>query len=158
MMLLRPLVTLAVITSCSFFAGCGKRDSHAHSASGGHAHTAPHGGKLVELGEHAYNLELVHDRAAGKLTAYVLDGHAENFIRINAPAFDAIATVSGEKRRLTFQAVANTATGETVGETSQFEAQADWLKTTPTFELVIPQIGIRGRVFANTVVNFAANP
>ena len=44
----------------------------------------------MELGEHAYNLELVRDAEAGKLVAYVLDGHAENFIRIAAPSIEVV--------------------------------------------------------------------
>src|SRR5690349_10658250 len=105
-------------------AGCSKHESH--GGGGGHVHRAPHGGTLVELGEHTYNLELVRDADAGKLTAYVLDGHAENFIRIPAASFELVAFAGGERKTLTLRAVANSATGETVGNTSQFEAQADW--------------------------------
>jgi hypothetical protein len=125
--------------------GCSKPESSA--GSGGHAHRAPHGGTLVEVGEHAYNVELVRDAAAGKLTAYVLDGHAENFIRISAPAIELVAITGGERRPLTLRAVANSATGETVGDTSQFEGQADWLKNTAEFPGEIPAIEIRGTKF-----------
>ena len=125
--------------------GCSRPASS--TSAGSHTHQSPHGGTLVEIGEHAYNLELVRDPAAGKLTAYVLDGHAENFIRITAPSFDLIAFTGGEKRPLSLRAVANTATGETVGDTSQFEAQADWLKTTAEFPGEIPALEIRGTRF-----------
>ncbi len=67
---------------------------------------------LIEVGEHAYNLELLRDSAAGKLTVWVLDGHAENFVRLKAASFAAVATVGGEKRELTFKAVANPTTGD----------------------------------------------
>jgi hypothetical protein len=133
-------------------AGCGKKDAHDHASPGGHVHTAPHGGALVELGEHAYNLEAVRDAAAGKLTIYVLDGHAENFIRVKTPSFEASVTVAGEKRSLTFKAVANSATGETVGDTSQFDATADWLKTTSAFDVVIPSLDIRGTAYSNVAL------
>ena len=129
------------------FSGCSRPESA--SGSGGHSHQAPHGGTLVEVGEHAYNIELVRDPAAGKLTAYVLDGHAENFLRITAPAIDLVAFTGGEKRPLTLRAVANPATGETVGDTSQFEAQADWLKNTAEFPGEIPALEIRGTRFQN---------
>jgi hypothetical protein len=136
-----PLLTtlLVLLPSCS----------RPESASGGHVHRAPHGGTLVEIGQHAYNLELVHDAAAGKLTAYVLDGHAENFIRIATPAIELVAFTGGEKRPLTLRAVANSATGETVGDTSQFEAQADWLKNTSEFPGEVASIEIRGTRFQN---------
>lgn len=128
--------------------GCKRVDSPSGAAaSGGHVHTAPHGGTLVEIGNHAYNLELVRDRTTGTLTAYVLDGHAENFVRIAAPSFELTAFVRGERRVLTLVAVANSATGETVGNTSQFEAQADWLKSTAEFPGQIDILDIRGTTF-----------
>lgn len=123
------------------------------SASGrGHVHRAPHGGTLVEVGQHAYNLELVRDASAGKLTAYVLDGHAENFIRLTMPSFDLIAFTGGERKTLTLRAVANPATGETVGDTSQFEAQADWLKSAAEFPGTITTLEIRGTTFTNVAL------
>ena len=79
-----------------------------------HEHRAPHGGTPVVLGDESYHLELVRDADAGKLTAYVLDGEMDNFIRLRAPAIEIVATVAGEKRPLALAAVANSATGETI--------------------------------------------
>lgn len=137
---------IAGLTLLIGLVGCSKSPDHAASG-GGHAHRAPHGGTLVEIGQHAYNLELVRDAAAGKLTAYVLDGHAENFIRIKAPTIELIAFAGGERRPLSLKAVANSVTGETVGDTSQFEAQADWLKSIGEFAGTIPSVEIRGSKF-----------
>ena len=149
-MLLRLFLASVTLGLVCVVTGCGPRD--ASPRSGGHAHTAPHGGTLVELGEHAYNLELVRDPAEGKLTVYVLDGHAENFIRIAAPSIEIVAVAGGERRPLTLKAVANSATGETVGNTSQFEAQADWLKNTAEFPGTLAAIEIRGSKFANVAL------
>ena len=140
--LLSPVLAIVVLLSLS---ACSRPEST--SSAGGHTHRAPHGGTLVEIGEHAYNLELVRDAAAGKLTAYVLDGHAENFIRISAPSIELVAFTGGERRPLSLRAVANSATGETVGDTSQFEAQAEWLKNTAEFPGEIPSVEIRGSKF-----------
>ncbi|HEY0968346.1 MAG TPA: hypothetical protein VGD88_13225 [Opitutaceae bacterium] len=136
---LRTVILASVIALLA--AGCGQGGG---SSGGGHAHTAPHGGKLVEVGEHAYNLEFVVDREVGKLTAYVLDGHAENFIRTDLAGI--ALTVNG--RPLTLAPVANSATGETVGSTAQFEASADWLKA-PGAQLTvnIPALTLRGSAF-----------
>lgn len=148
-----PMKTVRLAASLAvlcFAAGCAKKDpDHDQAAHTEHVHHAPHGGVLVELGEHAYNLEFVRELDTGKLSAYVLDGHAENFIRIKAVVIEVLATVGGEKRPLTFKAVANAATGETVGDTSQFDAEDAWLKTTPTFDGVIVALEVRGAKFAN---------
>ena len=125
---------------------CVKKTESGAATHGGHVHKAPHGGTLVELGEHAYNLELVRDNAGGKLTAYVLDGHAENFVRIKAPTIELIAMPGGKFTPVSLKAVANTTTGETVGDTSQFEAQADWLKTADDFAGIVT-VEVRGTKF-----------
>jgi hypothetical protein len=111
---------------------------------------------LVELGDHQYNLELVHDPIQGKLTAYVLGGHAENFIRVTQPTLElSIVTPSGP-RPLTLAAVGNPATGETPGDTSQFEAAADWLKTAGPIAGSVVRIEVRGSAF--TAVAFSVSP
>lgn len=146
---------LAVAILLGFFSassGCKRVDDHAGASGGGHAHRAPHGGTLIEIGEHAFNVELVRDAAAGKLTAYILDGHAENFIRIAAPTIEMMAIVGGERRPLTLRAVANPATGETVGNTSQFEAEADWLKNAAEFPGTITSLDIRGAKFNDVAI------
>jgi hypothetical protein len=143
---LRPILAAFLLVS---LAACSKPD-HDHAkapAAGGHAHVAPHGGVLVEVGDHAYNLEFLRDAASGRLSVWVLDGHAENFTRIKAASLDLVATVGAEKRALTLKAVANPATGETVGDTSQFDVQADWLKTAPAFDGSVPALEIRGTKF-----------
>lgn len=145
-MTLVPRLLLALLLPL-LAAGCGK--STQAGGGGGHAHTAPHGGKLLELGQHAYSVELVRDATAGKLTAYVLDGHADGFIRIEAPSLAFVFTVGGETKGLLMRAVANQATGETVGNSSQFEAEADWIKGTAELSGVIKTLPIRGSVFSD---------
>ena len=148
---------LAVLFLCAS-AGCSKNsghkdyskapggDAHAGHNHGGHAHTAPHGGTLVELGDHAFNVELLHDPATGKLTVWILDAHAENFVRITSPTIELVAMPGGKFTPLTLAAVANPATGETVGNTSQFEIQADWLKTAGAFSGIVT-VEIKGTKF-----------
>ena len=141
------LRTLSLALVSLLLVACGRKEPAPAAHSGGHVHTAPHGGMLIELGDHAYNLELLRDPASGKITVWVLDGHAENFVRIKAAAIEASVTVGGEKKSLALKAVANAATGETVGDTSQFEAQAEWLKGAASVELSVPSIEIKGRRF-----------
>lgn len=140
--------------------GCAKQDSpvppdrDSAPAVAKHEHHPPHGGTPVVLGEEIYHLEFVLDAATGRLNAYVLDGEMENFIRVAAPSFEIVATVNGRPQPLTLAAVADAATGETVGDTSLFAASADWLKTTRTFDAVLTRLDIRGTTFAGVAFNF----
>lgn len=152
-----PLFCLLVALA---LAGGGCRDSHSHAEKPGehaghkHAHVPPHGGTAVELGEEAAHIEFVRDATAGKLQAYVLDGELEQFIRVPAESFEVIAKVDGREETLRFQAVASAATGEKVGDTSQFEASAEWLKATAKFEAVLKKLEVRGRVFEGVTFKF----
>ena len=135
---------------------CSKKESPAaaNAPVAKHEHHPPHGGTPVVLGDEIYHLELVRDAEAGRLSAYILDGEMENFIRSTAPSFEIVATVGGARRPLVLQAIANPATGETVGNTSLFEATADWLKTTPSFDAVLTTLDIRGTTFSAVPFNF----
>jgi hypothetical protein len=133
-------------------AGCRRHDHAGSGSHGGHVHIAPHGGTLVEIGDHAYNVELLRNGVEGKLTAWVLDAHAENFVRIAAPSIEVVGFVGGERRSVTLQPVANPATGEMVGSTAQYEGQADWLKSAAEFPGQITSIEIRGRKYDNVAL------
>lgn len=50
----------------------------------GHEHAAPHGGHLIELGEHQYNVEVVFPDSDGNLSVYVLGPHAETPVMVSA--------------------------------------------------------------------------
>jgi hypothetical protein len=108
----------------------------------------------VVLGNEVFHLEFLRDAEGGKLTAFVMDGEFEKFIRCAQRALVLDVVVAGEKRELVLEAVANAATGETAGDTAQFEGRAEWLKTTPTFEAVLRAITIRGGTFADVKFRF----
>lgn len=125
---------------------------HEHESKKGHshAHTAPHGGSLQVLGEEFAHLELVLDAEAGRLTAYALDGEAKKGVRLaqrelrlrmrplepKGPVFD-----------LTLKPVANVLTGETAGDSSQFEGASPRLKGLRRFKATLRQIRVRGLEF-----------
>jgi hypothetical protein len=119
-----------------------------------HEHTPPHGGTPVVLGDELYHLELVADTDAATLTAYIMDGHLENFIRCGEPSFTIEAKVAGQAQTLVFKPVSNLATDETVGDTSEFIAEAEWLRRTNTFDGKLLSLTIRGTKFENVEFNF----
>ena len=81
--------------------GCSKEEDHAHAAhGGGHSHEPKNGGQLVEVGKHQFNFEILTDAAAGKMTAWVLDAHAEGYVRIPAPSLQVQAKVDGQDKVL----------------------------------------------------------
>lgn len=140
--------------------GC-HRDAHdgrqtAAPSGDKHVHAPPHGGTAVVLGNEAFHLEFLRDAIARKFQVYVMDGELEKFIRISVPSFTVTAAVGGQKQTLTFKPVANPATGETVGDTSLYEAQADWIGqiTAEAFNAVVDAITIKGVQFKNVKFNF----
>jgi len=91
-----PMLCALCALSLGFLSGCGgggggyqevtsedvqhaeeHGDEHHH-----HAHEAPHGGHLIELGEHQFNAEVVLEKDTGRLVVYVLDAHAENSVPV----------------------------------------------------------------------------
>ena len=165
MKLHRLLLVFAASVSLSLFGCKDNHDHHGHShghghdhghshGEDGHHHEPPHGGAPVVLGDEAFHLEFVRDEEAGKLQAYVMDGHMEEFVRIKAASFK--ITVDGEvdPAELELKAVANEATGEVVGDTALFEVQADWIKTTTNFSATIPVLELRGKKYENVKFKF----
>ena len=154
---MKPTTVLCITLAAGLCAGCSKPENTAAPAKEAvhkHEHHPPHGGAPVELGEEEYHVEIVRDASAGKLQAFVLDGELENFVRIAAPSLEITATVSGHEEKLTFLPIANAATGEKVGDTSLFEAQADWVKTTPAFDAVLKEITVRTKTYTNIAFSF----
>ena len=147
----RLCLALAVLL-CA--AGCSRHK--AAPAIGMHKDAPPHGGTAVALGDGAFHLEFVRDPTNGRLDAYVLDDEMEAFVRASLPYFDAVALVGRDIRPLRFEAVPNTATGETVGDTSQYEAQANWLSYTDSFDLVVLRVDIGAASFSGITLHYPA--
>lgn len=140
------VVTYGSKDSLDAKAHAAKADPHAGHNHGGHVHKPLMGGELVELGNHEFNLEFKYDAARGVLQAWVLDAHAENFVRVGMASFD-IQEASGARRVATLQAVANPITGETPGDTSAFEGAVPWLKEFKHFDGVVRAVKVRGAEF-----------
>jgi hypothetical protein len=119
-----------------------------------HQPIPPHRGTPVELGDEQFTIELVREPASGTLRAYILDGEMESFIRIAARQLDLEVQRPDREETLTLKPVADLATGETVGDTSLFEARADWLKSADTFKGVLKNLKIQDQVFKSVEFSF----
>jgi hypothetical protein len=153
---MKAIIHLFFIASFLFFFSCGEeQQEEIHSA---HNHPAPHGGQLVELGEHGsgFNLELVlHEE--GFLQIYVLDAHVQNFVRISANSIDIeITNQNGTTKNITCEPVEDPITGETVGNTSLFTSTERINKLLP-LKGVINRIDIMEFPYENVEINFPGN-
>jgi hypothetical protein len=153
------VLALATLMGCRDSAQNTDPDHHGDAVSKEghrHEHKAPHGGTVVILGPEEYHLEIVRDAGAGTLTAYVLDGEMEKFLRLPIGFFTVKTRVDGDERPLRFEATGSNATGEKPGDTSMFIAQADWLKTNSTFQAVLENLEVRGRAYRDVRFAFPA--
>ena len=157
------IVTWTAILAITFVQfGCEKKESHhgeqedAHESDVPHEHTAPHGGTLVVLGEEFAHVELVLEKATGKLTGYVLDGEAKKPVRLSQGAIELKIDRlnSGHTVALQLIAVANVLTGETQGDTSHFAGQSDELIGATEFHAEIVAIVVKGQPFVDVDFEF----
>lgn len=120
------------------------------STPAGHAHAAPHGGSLVELGEEFAHLELVWDQASGRLSVFVLDGEASNGVRLQRK--ELVLTSGGQK--YTLLPVASSLSGETENDTSHFQGTLGELRGKNAWEAELLEITVRGTKFEHVDIDF----
>jgi hypothetical protein len=139
-------------------AGCSKHHDHAKSSHGRHDHTddARHGGVPVMLGDEAYHVEFTFGDAPGTLQAYIFDAHMKDYVRIAAASFAATAKIGEVEHQLVFNAVANPATGETMGSTALFEARVPTLSGRPALTLSVPALTVKTHTYINVTASLGA--
>jgi hypothetical protein len=126
-----------------------------------HAHAAPHGGTLVELGSHVAQVELLLDSATGQITLFLFDGHAQHPLRIAAPRIEiTVAPTDPQGPPVIFDLlpVANPLTGETTDDTSQFQARHDELRNVQRATVLIRAIPLPSRTFTEIAARISATP
>jgi hypothetical protein len=145
---MRVATLLAAAAALALVAGC-KDEAHDHDhGDHPHVHKAPHGGALVELGEEAAHVEFLLDATAGKLTAYVLDGEAEKAVRVAEPGLSVRVLQGADAFDITLKPVASALTGETAGDTSQFELTDARMGGRTKFEAMLKSITVKGQTFS----------
>ena len=129
-----PVYCLALLTTVLI--GCGdpdgevsevqESDVHAandDAASSEHVHTAPHGGHLIPLGDHEYNIEMVFTAESRELHAYVLGGHAEKVVQLDLESFDFDQETDEGELEITL--TANPQEGDEDGKASRYTAKGE---------------------------------
>jgi hypothetical protein len=128
---------------------------HEHDDHHGHHHVAPHGGALIVLPQDIGHFELVLDQATGSLTLYCLGSHAENPVRIAAKEISlSFTTGAGAASTVVLKPKDNALTGETVGDTSVFEATSPALVGVESFQGAIGSIEFKGVALTDIQVQF----
>lgn len=144
--------------------GCGngdhdhEHDHHDEHAHDDHHHAPPRGGIMIELGEHEYQVEFKMQPEVERFTMWIMDGHAESPVRIEAETVKMIIhheSPSGPADAdYELAAVANENTGETVGNTSQFSIPIDRLGTLGSFKATLRSLTIRGKEFKDIKLDY----
>jgi hypothetical protein len=143
----------AVLTVGLAVAGARAADDHKHDHK--HEHKAPHDGTLVVFGDEFAHIELVLDAKEGKLTAYVLDGHAEKGVRVDQKDVTLeITSADGKTKKVALTAVANKLTGEKEGDTSVFSATDEIFKDAKTFKVKLEKLKVKGKTFLDIKFSF----
>ncbi|MBE0544485.1 MAG: hypothetical protein IH623_24360 [Verrucomicrobia bacterium] len=158
---LKPFACLTTALLLTVAVGCrDSSDSHGHSHDDGHGHShgehhaPPHGGTPVVIADDKFHLELLLDATAGKMQAYVLDGHLEGYIQVPETSFVLVAKVGEQTEQLNFQRAPAPGSTTVPEKSSLFEAQADWLKTAKEFAGGIPSVTLNGATFTNISFSF----
>jgi hypothetical protein len=121
-----------------------------------HEHKPPHKGTLVEFKEEFAHLELVIDSATGKVSGYVLDGEAENPVRVKQETIE-ITVLKADKSAdfsVTLKQQANDLSGEKIGDSSEFAGESEKLKGLKTFDAKVVAITVKGKEYKDTWFNF----
>ncbi len=116
---------------------------------------------MLELGAHQGYLEFLLDPASGNLSLWSLDAHAENPVRLAAPAILLdlqSVTVAGAKRdlaeSLSLAPVASALTGETAGDTSEFGGQHPALVGASAFAARVRSVHHRGTDYLDLPLDY----
>jgi hypothetical protein len=159
----RFALAIAVVAAAG---GCAPSDHKAMAAAdakaGLHEATAPHGGKLVAVGDEDAHFELLVDSATGTLTAYVLDGEAEEFVRLKNTALDVDLTIpdaadttrAPKKVSVHLVGIPNKLTGETAQETSEYQGQDGALRGVRRFSGKFRPVTLLGNVYDDVAFTY----
>mgnify|MGYP004398735925 CR=1 FL=1 len=148
-------ITLLII-GAALAIGCGEGHQHSHGPDGhkhkgegqdghkhnGHEHEAPYGGTMVEFGEDACHLEFLRDESnASRINILAYEFHPKlDNVKIPMREILVTATFEGKKETLTFKPVVNPTFNNNSTHSSEFSANADWLKDAHEFDAVVERL------------------
>jgi hypothetical protein len=132
----------------------GEKAPATESAQPGFKPKAPHGGLLLDAGDDFAHVEMVFDSVEGSLTAYILDGEAEEAVPLKQPSI--LVRLTKPARTLKLRAVVSPLNGEKPGATSSYALADPSLKGLTQLKGVLVSVNINGSVFKNLAFQFPA--
>ena len=113
---------------------------------------APHGGLLVDAGDDFAHVELVFDSIRGTLSAYILDGEAEEVVPLKQTTI--LVRLAKPVRTLKLKADISPLSGEKPGATSSYTLTDPSWKGLSQLRGALVSVDFNGRVFKNLAFQF----
>ena len=154
---MKSILMILVVFFCAIcLIGCGSDHphEHEHTHSEKHYHEPPHGGAGVTLGDEDAHIEFLAEPQEGIIYAWFFKPHMSSYLRVDFGSFNVVIKRPDGEVTLKFEAVANPGTGETVGDTSQFVSKVEWLGEEESFDAVLSEITVLGKVYKNVAFNY----
>lgn len=147
-------LTISVLSVGFFACSEHQHDESCKSHGGHHVHQPLLGGELIPLGEHGegYNLEIL-TTSDQHLSVYILDAHAENFVRLKQPKIELLITEQNVSQSIFLDAIADAATGETIGNTSHFRSSTP-INPNRSTDGILQSIKIGAKEYNQTKISF----
>ncbi|MHC4955341.1 MAG: hypothetical protein ACYTGZ_15925 [Planctomycetota bacterium] len=154
---MRGITVLACAIAAALVA-CEKPHDHGEHEhlDTGHDHAPKYGGRLVELGEHEFQVELVHHADTGMLDAYIWDGHVEVPVPCAMTALQVRASVGDKDVTVVLGQAKNLYAEETDGKASKFSGQHDALKGAKDFDGELVEVTVADKSFSNVAFHYHA--
>lgn len=123
-----------------------------------HNHAPKYGGRLVELGEHEFQVELLHYPEDGRLEAYLWDGHVEVPVPTTQKGMQIKVSVGDMMIVVELAPATNPYAKEAEGKTAKFEGQHDKLKGLGEFEGELIEVSLADKTFKSIAFVYGAEP
>lgn len=117
-----------------------------------HADTPPHGGLVLELGNHTAHAEILLVPDTGEMTVHILDADGQPGKRIAQPSVLVDVETSGRTVRLDLEA--DPLEGEKAGDASRFTGRSEDLLRVGDAQITLRWILVDGQVFSDTVAQW----
>lgn len=145
---------LPLLLAAGFSASCNDANDHDGEGGGhGHVHAAQFGGKVVELGDHFANLEVVHDGESGELRIFTMDGHNEKTVKSSTEAITVTVEAGDASFDLELPANVSASMGNEAGASALFEITDERLVGVEEAHLSVASIEVRGKTWEDVEIH-----